>query len=97
LDRRRSDQDFRHVETFLAGHRGGFALPRYVAVAFVLASALAALRGFPGVAALATAVPLGLALAFQGLAVTHFWLRGSKSGILVLSVLYFFLGVLGLR
>jgi hypothetical protein len=73
-----------------------FALPRYVAVVFVLASALAALRGFPGVAALATAVPLGLALAFQGLAVTHFWLRGSKSGILVLSVLYFFLGVLGL-
>jgi hypothetical protein len=73
-----------------------YALPRLVPVVFVVASGLAALHGFPGVVALAVAVPLGLALAFQGLAVTHFWLRGSKSGVLVLSIVYFFLGVLGL-
>ncbi len=73
-----------------------FALPRLVGVVFAVAAGLTALAGFPGVAALAIAVPLGLALAFQGLAVTHFWLRGSKSSILVLSILYFFLGVLGL-
>lgn len=73
-----------------------FALPRFVAVVFALAAGLAALGGFPGMAALATVVPLGLALMFQGLAVTHFWLRGSKSSVLVLSILYFFLGTLGL-
>lgn len=55
-----------------------YSLPRLVGVAFALAAGLAALNGFPRVAALVVVVPLGLALAFQGLAVTHFWLRGSK-------------------
>ncbi len=72
------------------------ALPRAVAVVFVLAAGASALNGFPGVAALTTASTLGMALGFQGLAVMHFWVRGSKSGVLTLSILYFFLGLLGL-
>ncbi|MGA8170760.1 MAG: DUF2232 domain-containing protein [Methylocystis sp.] len=72
-----------------------FMLPRAVAIIFMIAGGLAALDGFPGAAALVIAVPLGFALAFQGLAVMHFWLRGSKSSVLVLSIIYFFLGALG--
>ena len=72
-----------------------FALPRAVAVIFILSAALSVVPGFPGQAALIVLATLGLALGFQGLAVTHFYLRGSKSSVLVLSIIYFMLGVLG--
>ncbi len=81
-----------------------FVLPRAVGVIFVLGAVFAAialtdglalLKGFPGVAALVVSSTLGVALGFQGLAVMHYWARGSKSGVLTLSILYFFLGVLG--
>jgi hypothetical protein len=72
-----------------------FALPRGVAVAFLISAGLCLLGGFPGAAALVAVSVLGMALGFQGLAVMHFWVRGSKSGVLTLSILYFFLGLLG--
>jgi hypothetical protein len=72
-----------------------FALPRAIAVIFPLAAGLSLLNGFAGVSALVIAAALGMALGFQGLAVMHFWVRGSKSSVLTLSILYFFLGALG--
>jgi hypothetical protein len=72
-----------------------FVLPRPVAALFVVCAVLAGLKGVGGSAALAIAAPLGLAYAFQGLAVTHFWLRGSRSSLIVLTIIYFFLGLLG--
>ncbi|WP_162009703.1 DUF2232 domain-containing protein [Methylocystis heyeri] len=73
-----------------------FRLPRAVAVLFALATGLSFMGGFLGAAALVAASVLGMALGFQGLAVAHFWVRGSKSGTLTLAILYFFLGLLGL-
>jgi uncharacterized protein YybS (DUF2232 family) len=73
-----------------------FQLPRAFAGVFVTAALLAALApGFSGIAGLIVAFVFGMALAFQGLAVIHCLLRGSKSSVLVLSVLYFVIGVLG--
>jgi hypothetical protein len=73
-----------------------FVLPRPVAALFAVGVATATLgAGFVGVAGLIVSTVSGLALAFQGLAVTHGLLRGSKSSVLTLSILYFVLGVLG--
>lgn len=72
-----------------------YALPRAAAAIFGAGIALSFLGGLPGAAGLALALPFGLALAFQGLAVVHLWLRGSKSSMLVLSIVYFILGLLG--
>lgn len=72
-----------------------FVLPRPLAALFVSGAALSMVPGDVGAAALAIAAPLGLAFGLQGLAVTHYWLRGSRSSLLVLSVLYFCLGLLG--
>jgi hypothetical protein len=72
-----------------------FELPRATGVVFAVSAGLAGFSGFTGAAAMTLAATLGLTLAFQGLAVTHYWLRGSKSSAFVLSVLYFILGFLG--
>lgn len=72
-----------------------FALPRPLAGLFLAAAALSMIGGVGGAAALAVAAPLGLAFGLQGLAVTHYWLRGSRSSLLVLTILYFCLGLLG--
>jgi len=72
-----------------------FALPRALSALLLVGAGLAFAPVALGAAGLAIALPLGLAFGFQGLAVTHFWLRGSASSLLVLSVLYFCLGVFG--
>jgi len=71
-----------------------YVLPRGVAVLFALSLVAALAGGFIGQTALVVASTCGLALAFQGLAATHFWLRGSKSGVVTLAILYFFVGAL---
>jgi len=72
-----------------------YMLPRQAAAVFVAGIGLSFLDGVPGAVGLALALTLGIALAFEGLAVTHELLRGSKSSALVLSVIYFMLGLLG--
>jgi hypothetical protein len=72
-----------------------FSLARPLAAVFLLCVGLSMLQGFGGAAALAIASPLGLAFGFQGLAVTHYWLRGTKASLLVLTVIYFLLGLFG--
>ncbi len=71
-----------------------FALSRGVAIAFVIAAPMSFLGGFAGQAALVVAATTSLALGLQGLAVAHYWLRGSKSGVVTLSILYFVVGLL---
>jgi hypothetical protein len=72
-----------------------FALPRAVAVLFVIGVGLSFLDGLAHSAGLALTLTFGLLLACEGLAVVHDRLRGSKSSVLVLSILYFFLGLMG--
>lgn len=72
-----------------------YALPRAAAGLFGAGMALSFFGGLPGAAGLALALTFGLALAFEGLAVAHIWLRGSKSSVLVLSIIYFVIGLLG--
>ncbi len=72
------------------------ALPRAAAVLFAIGVGLS----FIGDAAIAPtgyvlAITFGVALSFQGLAVTHAFLRASKSSVWVLSALYFVVGLLG--
>lgn len=73
-----------------------FVLPRAIAAVFLVGVGAAAFGpGVFGVAGLIVALTFGLALAFQGLAVVHGILRGAKSSVVLLSILYFALGLLG--
>lgn len=72
-----------------------FRLPRAVGGIFASGFALSLFDGPSGAVGLVLATTMGLLLAFQGLAVTHVMLRGSKSSTLVLIVIYFVLGLLG--
>lgn len=72
-----------------------FRLPRLVGAFFATGLVLGLFSGpSPAIGMVLTAT-MGLLLAFQGLAVTHIYLRGSKSSALVLSIIYFMLGLLG--
>jgi len=71
-----------------------FELPRALAVVFLLALTATTLGGFVRQAAMVVAFTTGLALAFQGLAVTHVWLRSAKAGAALMAMLYFLVGAL---
>ncbi len=72
------------------------ALPRAAAALFVLGVGLSFVGdGVVAPTGYVIAMTFGLALAFQGLAVTHAFLRASKSSVLVLAVMYFVVGLLG--
>jgi uncharacterized protein YybS (DUF2232 family) len=72
-----------------------FRLPKAVGGLFLSGLALTFFGGPSGAVGLVLALTLGLLLAFQGLAVAHVFLRGSRSSVLVLSIIYFTLGLLG--
>ena len=71
-----------------------FVLPRGVGVVFVLALPATLLGGPAAQVAFIIAAASGVALALQGLAAAHFWLRGSRSGVVTLAILYCVTGVL---
>lgn len=71
-----------------------FVLPRAVAALFAAGFGLSFVGGVAGPIGLVIAVTFGLVLAFQGLAVAHGLLRGSKSSWFVLSILYFMIGLM---
>jgi hypothetical protein len=71
------------------------ALPRWLAVLLLVGGGLSLFDGLIGAAGLAIAAPIVLAFGFQGLAVTHYWLRGSPASLLVLVLIYFSIGVFG--
>lgn len=71
-----------------------FELPRAVGIVFPVASLATFLGGFAAEAAFVAAGVSGIALALQGLAVTHFFLRESKAGVATLALLYFVTGAL---
>jgi uncharacterized protein YybS (DUF2232 family) len=72
-----------------------FRLPKPVGGLFLSGIALVFFQGLAGAIGLVLATTMGLLLAFQGLAVAHIYLRGSRSSALVLAVIYFTLGFLG--
>lgn len=72
-----------------------FVLPRAVAALFAAGVGLSVVGGVAGPIGLVIALNFGLVLAFQGLAVAHGLLRGSRSSWFVLSILYFLVGLLG--
>jgi len=72
-----------------------FALPRWLAILLLLGAGLSLVDGPVGAAGLALAAPIALSFGFQGLAVTHYWLRGSAASVIVLAAIYFCLGVFG--
>lgn len=72
-----------------------FVLPRSIAIAFGLFFGLSFIDGLAGVEAHIAASALGVTLLLQGLAVAHAYLRASKSGVLVLSIIYFVGGLVG--
>jgi uncharacterized protein YybS (DUF2232 family) len=72
-----------------------FRLPKPVGGLFLSGIALAFFQGLAGAIGLVLATTMGLLLAFQGLAVAHIYLRGSRSSALVLAIIYFTLGLLG--
>jgi len=71
------------------------ALPRWLAVLLLIGVGLSVVDGVFGAAGLAIATPTALAFGIQGLAVTHFWLRGSPASLIVLTLIYFSIGVFG--
>lgn len=71
-----------------------YRLPRAVAGVFLSGMALTFFTGPAGAIGFVLATTMGALLVFQGLAVVHVFVRGSKSSALVLSVLYFMFGVL---
>ncbi len=71
------------------------ALPRWLAVLLLLGAGLSFFDGLIGAAGLTLATPIALAFGFQGLAVTHYWLRGSPASLLALVLIYFVIGVFG--
>jgi hypothetical protein len=72
-----------------------FRLPRPVTGLAASGLVLSLFNGPSGAIGLVLVFTLGLLLMLQGLAVVHVWLRGSKSSALVLSILYFMLGLFG--
>ncbi|MGD9544779.1 MAG: DUF2232 domain-containing protein [Methylocystis sp.] len=72
-----------------------FRLPRPIGGLFLSGVVLTFFEGLAGAIGLVLATTLGLLLAFQGLAVAHIFLRGSRSSALVLAIIYFTLGLLG--
>lgn len=72
-----------------------FRLPRAVGGVFLSGVALTLFDGPSAAIGLVLSSTMGLLLAFQGLAVAHVRLRGSKSSALVLAIIYFMLGLLG--
>ncbi|ARN81930.1 DUF2232 domain-containing protein [Methylocystis bryophila] len=71
------------------------ALPRWLAVLLVIGFGLSFVDGPVGAVGLSLAAPIALAFGFQGLAVTHYWLRGSAASVLLLGLIYFCIGVFG--
>jgi len=72
-----------------------FYLPRAVVPLFGIGVGLAFVGGLAHAVGLVIAAPLGLLLACQGLAVVHDMVREMRSGVVVLGILYFVLGLLG--
>ncbi|MGJ0509465.1 MAG: DUF2232 domain-containing protein [Methylocystis sp.] len=72
-----------------------YRLPRSVAGLFLSGVALSLFGGTSGAIGLVLVATMGMLLMLQGLAVVHVWVRGSRSSALVLSILYFMLGLLG--
>lgn len=72
-----------------------YRLPRAVAGVFLSGLALTFFDGPSGAIGLVLTTTMGMLLGFQGLAVVHVFVRGSKSSALVLAILYFMLGFLG--
>jgi len=72
-----------------------FALPKPVGGLFLGGIALTFFQGLAGAIGMVLATIMGLLLAFQGLAVAHMYLRGSRSSVLILVIIYFTLGLLG--
>jgi uncharacterized protein YybS (DUF2232 family) len=72
-----------------------FRLPKPVGGLFLSGIALIFFPGLAGAIGLVLTTTMGLLLAFQGLAVAHIYLRGSRSSALVLAIIYFTLGLLG--
>jgi hypothetical protein len=71
------------------------ALPRWLAALLLLGAGLSFFEGLIGAAGWTLATPIALAFGFQGLAVTHYWLRGSPASLLALVLIYFVIGVFG--
>jgi hypothetical protein len=72
-----------------------YRLPRSIAGLFLSGAVLSLFGGTSGAIGLVLVSTMGMLLMLQGLAVVHVWVRGSKSSALVLSILYFMLGLLG--
>jgi hypothetical protein len=72
-----------------------FRVPKPVGGLFLGGIALTFFEGVAGPIGMVLATTAGLLLAFQGLAVAHIFLRGSRSSALVLAIIYFTLGFLG--
>jgi uncharacterized protein YybS (DUF2232 family) len=72
-----------------------FRVPKAVGGLFLSGIALAFFGGLAGPIGLVLSTTTGMLLAFQGLAVAHIFLRGSRSSALVLAIIYFTLGLLG--
>jgi uncharacterized protein YybS (DUF2232 family) len=72
-----------------------FRLPRAVTGLFASGVVLSLFSGPSAAIGLVLAATMGMLLMLQGLAVVHVLLRGSKSSALVLSIIYFMLGLLG--
>lgn len=72
-----------------------FYLPSAVGGLFAGGVVLALFEGPSGAIGLVLASTMGLLLGFQGLAAAHALLRGSRSSSVVLSIIYFTLGLLG--
>jgi hypothetical protein len=72
-----------------------FRVPKAIGGLFLGGVALTFFEGVAGPIGMVLATTTGLLLAFQGLAVAHIFLRGSRSSALVLAIIYFTLGFLG--
>lgn len=72
-----------------------FVLPRAITAVFAVAAGVAFLGELTGEIGLIFAETLGLALALQGLAVTHALLRDTKASGVLLTIIYFVVGLLG--
>jgi len=72
-----------------------YKLPRFVNGVFFVGVGLTFVDGFAGAVGLVLALTAGLLLAFQGLAVTHATLRGSRGSTAALTLIYLILGFVG--
>jgi hypothetical protein len=72
-----------------------YTLPRAVNAVFFVGLALTFFDGLAGAIGLVLALTSGLLLAFQGLAVTHVTLRGSRLSAVALTLVYLILGLVG--